>query len=260
MPSPLAAEACLAQPAAEGRSEAEAVKALLAHRCEALILLGPDAEPTYLDALGQRTVPASVGHRVPQARVDCPQGAEGKGMRQAMDHLVELGHRRIVHIEGGQGPGASERRRSHRAAMRRYGLEAELRVIPGTHTEHSGIETGRLLLAGRDRGPPPPTAVLAGNNRCARGLLTALARGGIEVPRDRYIIGYDDSRLSPLMPIGLTTVRQDALASCAVDHPADPDSSHALATAATRRTEWLHVYRDTWGFVSLILAQTPDHA
>ena len=48
-----------------------------------------------------------------------------------------------------------------------------------------------------------------------------------------------------------------SLASWALDHPADPDSSHALTTATTRRSEWLRVYRDTWGFVSLILRQTP---
>ena len=46
------------------------------------------------------------------------------------------------------------------------------------------------------------------------------------------------------------------LASWALDHPADPDSSHVLATANTRRCEWLRVYRDTWGFVSLVLRQT----
>ncbi|MDQ1073224.1 SAM-dependent methyltransferase [Streptomyces canus] len=49
-----------------------------------------------------------------------------------------------------------------------------------------------------------------------------------------------------------------SLASWALDHPADPDSSQVLETATTRRTEWLRVYRDTWGFVSLVLRQTSD--
>ncbi|MGW7575886.1 SAM-dependent methyltransferase [Streptomyces sp. NPDC054765] len=44
-----------------------------------------------------------------------------------------------------------------------------------------------------------------------------------------------------------------SLASWALDHPADPDGPQALATATTRRSEWLRVYRDTWGFVSLVL-------
>jgi len=95
--------------------------------------------------------------------------------------------------------------------MRRHGLESEARVIPGDHTELSGIETGKLLLAERDRGQHLPTAVLAGNDRCAGGLLMSLMRAGVDVPRDMSVVGYDDSHLSHLMPIGLTTVRQDAV-------------------------------------------------
>ncbi|MFD4859899.1 SAM-dependent methyltransferase [Streptomyces atratus] len=49
-----------------------------------------------------------------------------------------------------------------------------------------------------------------------------------------------------------------ALASWALDHPADPDSSHVLETADIRRTEWLRVYRDMWGFVGLVLRRTSD--
>jgi DNA-binding LacI/PurR family transcriptional regulator len=195
----------------EGRGEAKAVEALLSHRCEAVILLGSEAEPADLDELGRHTVAVSVSRRVSQARVDFVHSAEGKGVRQAMEHLVELGHRRIVHVDGGRGPGSAERRRAYRTAMRRHGLESELRVIPGEHTEEAGIEAGHLLLAERDRGESLPTAVLAGNDRCAWGLLMTLTRSGVDVPRDLSVVGYDDSHLSDLMPIGLTTVRQDAV-------------------------------------------------
>ncbi|MBO8184128.1 LacI family DNA-binding transcriptional regulator [Streptomyces spirodelae] len=195
---------------AQGRSEAKAVEALLSHRCEAVILLGADATTADLDVLGQRTVAVSVSRRMPGSLIDFVHSAEGKGVRQAMDHLVGEGHRRIVHIDGGRGPGSAERRRAYRAAMRRHGLEAEIRVIPGNHTEESGIEAGRLLVAERDAGEPLPTAVLAANDRCAMGLMMALARSGVEVPKEVSVIGYDDSHLSHLMPVGLTTVRQDA--------------------------------------------------
>lgn len=53
--------------AAQGRSEAKAVEALLSHRCEALIVLGSFADAAYLDALGRRTVVVSVSRRVPGA-------------------------------------------------------------------------------------------------------------------------------------------------------------------------------------------------
>ncbi|CAL9607391.1 Catabolite control protein A [Streptomyces sp. enrichment culture] len=196
---------------APGRDEAKAVEALLGHRCEAVVLLGSSAEPAALEALGRRTVAVSVGRRVPRVHIDSVHTAEGKGVRQALRYLVELGHRRIAHIDGGRGPGSAERRRAYRAAMRRHGLEDEQRIVPGDHTERSGIEAGRTLLAERDRGRPLPTAVLAGNDRSAMGLLMSLAKAGVEAPRDLSVIGYDDSHLSHLMPVGLTTVRQDAV-------------------------------------------------
>jgi SAM-dependent methyltransferase len=49
-----------------------------------------------------------------------------------------------------------------------------------------------------------------------------------------------------------------SLASWALDHPDDPDHDQALAAATTHRAEWLRVYRDTWGFVTLILRRTAD--
>lgn len=195
---------------AQGRGEGKAAEALLSHRCGALILLGPDATAETLDELGRRTVAVSVSRRVSAARLDSVHTAEAKGIRQAMDYLVDLGHRRIVHIDGGRGPGSAERRRAYRAAMRRHGLEGDVRVIPGEHTESAGIEAGRMLLTERDRGDALPTAVLAGNDRCAMGLLMTFGRAGVDVPGEVSVVGYDDSYLSHLMPIGLTTVRQDA--------------------------------------------------
>jgi SAM-dependent methyltransferase len=49
-----------------------------------------------------------------------------------------------------------------------------------------------------------------------------------------------------------------SLAAWALDHPDDPDSAQVLETAHTRRTEWLRVYRETWGFVSLVLRRAGD--
>ncbi|MEU9286514.1 LacI family DNA-binding transcriptional regulator [Streptomyces sp. NPDC048275] len=196
---------------APGRNEAKSIEALLSHRCGALILLGPAAGTTDLDALGHRTATVSVGRRVPGAHVDSVRSAESKGVRQAMAHLVELGHQRIVHVDGGRQSGSVERRRAYRDAMRRAGLTGEIRVIPGAHDEDAGIEAGRLLLAERDRGLALPTAILAGNDRCAMGLLMTFTREGVDVPGEVSVVGYDDSHLSHVMPIGLTTVRQDAV-------------------------------------------------
>ncbi len=192
---------------APGRDEHRATEALLGHRCEALILLGPSADREALEALGRRTATVCVGRRVPGARVDAVRSADAKGVRQAMDHLVGLGHRHIVHVDGGRASGSTERRRAYRAAMRRHGLTDHVRVLPGAHDEEAGQAAAHRLLA-EDR---LPTAVVAGNDRSAMGLLMGFVRAGVDVPGRVSVVGYDDSHLSHLMPLGLTTVRQDAV-------------------------------------------------
>ncbi|MGC7097268.1 LacI family DNA-binding transcriptional regulator [Amycolatopsis lurida] len=203
---------------APGRDEAKAVEALLSHRCEAVIMLGPNSEQAYLEQLGHRTVAVVVGRRLPGAHVDSVHTADTVGVRQAIDYLVELGHREIVHIDGGKGPGAADRRRAYRGAMRKHKLPA--RVIPGAYHEDAGIAAAHQLLGETQL----PTAVLAGNDRCAVGFMHAAGRAGLELPRDVSVVGYDDSHLSHLSYIDLTTVRQDA----------NRIAEHAVRRAITR--------------------------
>lgn len=212
---------------APSRDEAKAVEALLSHRCEALILLGPNADRAALDALGRRAVTAVVGRRLPGALVDSVHTADTKGIRQAVDHLVELGHRHIVHVDGGKEPGSADRRRAYRAAARRHGLTD--RVLPGAHDEEAGMAAARLLLTEDTL----PTAVLAGNDRCAIGLMHTLGRAGLEFPRDISIVGFDDNHLSHLSHIDLTTVHQDAtgLAQAAVHAVTDRLENESRAPA-----------------------------
>ncbi|NGO70366.1 LacI family DNA-binding transcriptional regulator [Streptomyces boncukensis] len=195
-------------PGLPGRDERRAAEALLSHRCEGVILLGHALTAAQLEALGGDTVAVAVSRSVPGARIDCVRSAEGQGVRQAMDHLVQLGHRDIVHLDGGDGPGSAERSRAYRAAMRAHGLTGRIRILPGAHTREAGVGAGELLLTeGR-----LPTAVLAGNDTSAMGLLMVLMRAGVDVPAEISVVGYDDSHVSHLLPVGLTTVRQDAVA------------------------------------------------
>ncbi|MQA11688.1 MAG: LacI family DNA-binding transcriptional regulator [Pseudonocardiaceae bacterium] len=192
---------------APSRDERKSVEALMGHRCEALVLLGPDTEDAALAELGGRIPIVVVGRRIPEAGVDTVHTAEAKGVRQAMDHLAELGHRSILHIDGGNAPGAKERRGAYRAAMRKHGLSEHARVLRGDHTEESGARAARLLLAEQAE---LPTAILASNDRCAMGLLDALRRAGVEVPGQVSVVGYDDSHVAHFSHIDLTTVHQDS--------------------------------------------------
>jgi DNA-binding LacI/PurR family transcriptional regulator len=184
------------------RDERRAVEALLSHRCEGLILLGPTLDAHDVAELAKQAATVVVGRSFPG--VAAVHAAEAHGVRQVIDHLVELGHTDIVHIDGGAGPGSTERRRAYRASMRRHKLADRIQVLPGDHTEASGAHAASTLLH-----TGLPTAVFAGNDRTAFGLLDALRRAGLDVPHDVSVVGYDDSPLAQLSHIDLTTVNQN---------------------------------------------------
>ncbi|GAA3806586.1 LacI family DNA-binding transcriptional regulator [Streptomyces coacervatus] len=192
---------------AAGRSEQRAVETLLADRCEALILLGPQVPAAQLAELARELPVVSMARRLrlPIPGLEVVRTADDEGARQAVDHLVALGHRDIAHIDGGRAPGAADRRRGYRTAMNRHGLGEHIRVLPGGLTEEEGATAAGTLAAAA----PRPTAVLAFNDRCATGVLDIFLRSGIEVPGDISVVGFDDSHLARLAHIDLTTVGQD---------------------------------------------------
>ena len=184
--------------------EAAVVDTLLDFRCEALILLGPELADARLAELGERAPVVVVGRRVPLPSVDVVRTADARGIGRVVDHLVELGHRRISHLSGG----AAHPERPQiglRARMKRHGLSDEIDILDGDFTEHAGILAARTLL-GRKR---LPTAVCAANDRSAIGLLDELRRSGVDVPVGIAVAGYDDSVLAQLAHVDLTTVSQE---------------------------------------------------
>jgi DNA-binding LacI/PurR family transcriptional regulator len=187
------------------RNERRAVASLLQDRCEALILLGPQAPTSSLAELTTRLPVVVVARAARHRALDVVRTADHEGLRQAVDHLVGLGHRCIVHIDGGRAPGAADRRRGYRDAMRHHGLDSEIRVLPGGLTEDDGAAAARALL-GID---PRPSAVTVFNDRCAIGVLDVLQRAGLAVPGDVSVVGYDDSHLARMSHVNLTTVAQD---------------------------------------------------
>jgi len=203
------------------RSEGRAAETLVDFRCEALVLLGPVAPAAQLAALGRQLPVVVIGRRVAADGVDVVRSADAKGVGQAVDHLAALGHRSIAYVDGGRGTIAADRRRGYRTAMRRHRLAGDVRVIGGDHTEAAGARAARALL---DEEGGLPTAVVAYNDHCALGLLDAFNRAGVDVPADVSIVGYDDSSLSRLAHVNLTTVSQDARRQ----------AQHAMAAAVER--------------------------
>ncbi len=200
--------------AAPTRDEHRAVQSLLDYRCEALILLGPTLPRTAIQELAGRLPVVVVARAFRSRAVDVVRTDDVAGARLAVEHLAGLGHESITHVDGGRAPGAAERRRGYRAAMRGFGLESEMRLVPGGLSEQDGERAAVQLATG-----PLPTAITAFNDHCAAGLLAALRGRGVRVPDELSLVGYDDSHIASLPSIALTTIAQDAptLARAALD-------------------------------------------
>ncbi len=200
------------------RDEERAMASLLQDRCEAIILLGPRSPTARLAELATRLPVVVVARPVRAAGVHVVRTTDDAGQRQAVDHLVSLGHRRITHIDGGRAPGAAQRRRGFSAAMTHHGLSEDQHIIRGGPGEDDAAHAAGELLKG-----PLPSAVTVFNDRCAVAVMDVLHRSRLSVPEEISVIGYDDSRVAALSSIQLTTVAQDAdeMASLAVGRVAD---------------------------------------
>jgi DNA-binding LacI/PurR family transcriptional regulator len=187
--------------------ESQVIDTLLDFRCEGIILLGPVASPDDLAALGERLPLVVVGRRLKAASLDVVRAADSRGIAAAVDHLAALGHHRIVHLAGGSGSIRGDRRDGYLRAMRRHGFDEDIEIIEGDFTESTGMAAAEKLLAAEEL----PTALVAGNDRMAIGVLDVLRRAGVDVPGDVSLTGYDDSPLAHLSHVDLTTVSQDPL-------------------------------------------------
>jgi DNA-binding LacI/PurR family transcriptional regulator len=186
--------------------ERRAVETLLEFRCESLILLGSELSKSTLDDLARSVPIVLVGRRAAIDSVDVVRTADDKGLGLVVDHLITLGHRDILHVDGGEHTISADRRRGYRTAMRRNEQSHHIRVLAGGTGEDDGRRAADELV----RGDQLPTAVTTFNDHCALGLIDGLARVGIAVPDAISVAGYDNAPIAQYAAINLTTVSQEA--------------------------------------------------
>ncbi len=182
----------------------EAIDYLMESSVDAILVLAPVF--AAVDALrdGDFAVPViRLGDSRPEVRsplaIDQVEGA-----RLATRHLLELGHRSVLHISGPlDWLDADGRARGWRAELDAWGVEAPS-IVAGDWSAESGYAAGRHLAARGD-----VTAVFAGNDQMALGLVRALEDSGLSVPGDVSVVGFDDVPDSAFFGPALTTVRQD---------------------------------------------------
>ena len=191
-------------PFSPGREQDDVIDELLRYRCAGLVVVGPQLHARDLEPLAREVAIVEVGRDVTGGLLDVIRNDDAVGTRQAVDHLVQLGHRAIAYLDGGDNPGAQSRRDGYRAAMSYHGLDDQIRVVPGGYDENDGAAAAAPLLDDR-----LPTAIIAANDPCAIGALDTLVRHGIAVPSDISLIGYDDATFGRIPGVDLTSVRQD---------------------------------------------------
>ena len=130
---------------------------------------------------------------------------EQYGARLAIQHLVQLGHRRIAYINGPRGWYAAKQRLiGYRKTLAEYGIPFNLELVLGGNWEiQSAYPATRRLLELRER----PTAIFAANDLMALGAIYTVRQAGLRVPEDIAVVGYDDREIACLSQPSLTTVR-----------------------------------------------------
>lgn len=179
-------------------------------RIDGLLLLSPRKDDTALIELIESDFPivllGSIGH--PQeVSVDTPST---EGLRAAVEHVVALGHRHIGAIPFSPPgfPAADMRQSELRAMLAEHAIRiGEDAVVPGDFSAESGFKATLALMAAR----PDITAIFAGNDTIALGVIGALAHLGLAVPRDVSVVGFDDLPFAGYVAPPLTTVRVDAM-------------------------------------------------
>lgn len=128
------------------------------------------------------------------------------GAQQAVEHLVQLGHRRIAYVSNRHVyPTDLHRRSGYKAVLRRHDIPIEDALITeGDGTLEGGARAMQRLLAL----PLPPTAVFCYNDVTAMGVMHSINAVGKSVPRDCSVIGFDDLDLAAYYCPPLTTVHQ----------------------------------------------------
>jgi LacI family transcriptional regulator len=128
------------------------------------------------------------------------------GMTQAVEHLLELGHRRFALVAGGPVRPSIERRRAFEETLAHHRVpQRSVQIREGTFAVEHGLRATRDLLATKR----PPTALIAGGNQLMIGALQAIGESGLELGRDVSFVGCDDVPITELYQPPIAVVRRD---------------------------------------------------
>ncbi len=188
------------------KREMQLFDTLVNRRCDGFILATAFRNDPVVKEIVKRKIPAVLVNRLTETQLlPAVVGDEAIEVREAIDHLVKLGHRRIAHVAGPQNLSTGYiRLRAFKEVINAVGLaEADCPTVVSTgYNESAGMDAIAKLLA---RPGPRPTAILAANDQLAIGVIDGLKAAGLDCPRDISVIGFNDIPMMDRVHPTLTT-------------------------------------------------------
>jgi LacI family transcriptional regulator len=172
------------------------------------VLIMPTESPDELLALHRQGYPFVVIDPREDLSVGIPTvcAANVSGAKEAVDHLIGLGHRRIAAITGPRELASMEDRYvGYCAALASAGVLADPELV---HRGNLDVPSGRAAASALLAVADPPTAIFAFNDNIAIGAIQAARAHGLRVPEDLSVVGFDDVEHAAIVTPALTTVRQ----------------------------------------------------
>jgi LacI family transcriptional regulator len=173
----------------------------------AIIMLPSERSPQLLRLMRSGQPLVVVDDREPiDPLIPVVSAAHATGAREATEHLLGLGHRRIGAITGpGEWVANKERLSGYHSALAAAHVARDRALeIESDFQREGGYTAAQQLLAL----PEPPTAIFAFNDNLAVGTMRAAVERGLRIPEDLSVVGFDDSDQSTVVTPQLTTVRQ----------------------------------------------------
>jgi len=181
------------------------IQRMVERKVDGVAIMTSEADPAFMMELTRRNIPTvfmdtgKPGPHTANIRIDYAQG-----IREALQHLFSLNHRRIAFISGPMNlESARIRHAAFLAGIKSRGLSERGLIEKGDHRIEGGAAAMRNLLKLSQR----PTAVIASNDLTAIGALGAIHEAGLRVPQDISLIGFDDISFAHLTQPPLTTIQ-----------------------------------------------------
>ncbi|MFQ5611994.1 MAG: LacI family DNA-binding transcriptional regulator [Anaerolineae bacterium] len=194
--------------------ELDLIRLFQERRADGIIVSGSLVDEDYLELRNRFRLPIVLINRNSYPYSISTDNQEGA--RQAVDYLIQLGHRRIAYVSNMHSESAHRGRLAgYRASLQTGGIPFDPQlIVDGDGTIGCGSQILEQLFAL----PRPPTAFFCFNDLMAIGLIDALSKQGFQVPQNYSVVGFDDIEMAQYYNPPLTTVQQPGtrLGQCAI--------------------------------------------